>query len=142
MKKLFFLFAILASVSGSAQNKAADVLGTYMNPSGEGILKIYQDGSKYFGKLVWMKHPEKLDIHNPDKAKQSQKILGSPIMKNFVFDGDDTWEDGTIYDPKNGKTYSCKITRDSKGNLNIRGFIGISMLGRTEYFVKIEFKEP
>jgi uncharacterized protein (DUF2147 family) len=142
MKKLIFLFSFFACVSINAQNKANDVLGTYMNPTGEGILKIYQEGSKYFGKLVWMKHPEKLDVHNPDKAKQGQKILGSPIMKDFVFDGDDTWEDGTIYDPKNGKTYSCKIKRDEKGNLNIRGFIGISILGRTEYFVKVDFKEP
>lgn len=141
--RVAYLFcALFFSIALSAQNKASDVLGTYMNPSGEGILKIYQEGNKYFGKLVWMKQPEKLDTKNPDKAKQTQKILGSTVLKDFVFDGKDTWTNGTAYDPKNGKTYSCKITRDERGNLNIRGYIGISLLGRTDYFVKIDFKEP
>ncbi len=140
MKKLFVLLALFAFTSGFAQTKANDVLGYYMNPSGEAILKIYETAGKYAGKLVWMKHPEKLDAKNPDKTKQGQKILGSTIMKDFVFD-DGTWEDGSIYDPKNGKTYSCKINRDERGNLSIRGFIGISLLGRTDYFVKVDFKE-
>lgn len=136
-----FLYCILFfSLSAFAQTKANDVLGYYMNPTGEGILKIYETSGKYAGKLVWMKNPEKLDLKNPDKTKQSQKILGSTIMHDFVFDGE-IWKDGSIYDPKNGKTYDCKITRDEKGNLNIRGFIGISLLGRTDYFVKVNFKE-
>ena len=45
---------------------------------------------------------------------------------------------GTIYDPKNGKTYDCKVTRDEKGNLNVRGFIGISLIGRTTYWLKVK----
>lgn len=141
MKKLFVLFALLAvTVTTNAQTKAADILGTYLNQEGEAIIKISENAGKYFGKLVWMKRPEKLDEHNPDKTKQSQKLLGTTIMNNFVFD-DDTWEDGTIYDPKNGKTYDCKVTRDAKGNLDIRGFIGISLLGRTSHWTKIDYKE-
>ncbi len=141
--RIAYLFCVLFfTVPLLAQNKANDVLGTYMNPTGEGIMKIYQEGNKYFGKLVWMKQPEKIDTKNPDKSKQTQKILGSTVLKNFVFDGNDTWANGSAYDPKNGKTYSCKITRDSRGNLNIRGYIGISLLGRTDYFVKVDFKEP
>lgn len=138
----YIICALFISFAGLAQSKASDVLGTYMNPTGEGIMKIYQEGNKYFGKLVWMKQPEKIDTKNPDKTKQTQKILGSTVLKDFVFDGKDTWANGTAYDPKNGKTYSCKITRDERGNLNIRGYIGISLLGRTDYFVKIDFKEP
>lgn len=140
MKKLFALIALLAFTNGFAQTKANDVLGYYMNPSGEAILKIYETSGKYAGKLVWMKNPEKLDAKNPDKTKQGQKILGSNIMQGFLFDGE-IWKGGSIYDPKNGKTYDCKINRDEKGNLNIRGFIGISLLGRTDYFVKVNFKE-
>jgi uncharacterized protein (DUF2147 family) len=140
MRKLFVLIALLCFTTAFAQTKANDVLGYYMNPSGEAILKIYETTGKYAGKLVWMKNPEKLDTKNPDKTKQSQKILGSAIMHDFVFDGE-IWKDGSIYDPKNGKTYDCKISRDEKGNLSIRGFIGISLLGRTDYFVKVNFKE-
>ena len=60
------------------------------------------------------------------------------MLKDFVFDGSDMWHKGTIYDPKNGKTYDCKITRDEKGNLNVRGFIGISLIGRTGYWLKVK----
>jgi uncharacterized protein (DUF2147 family) len=136
---LAFLFSI-SFILCNSQN-ANDVLGFYMNPSGEGIIKVFEDHGKYHGKLVWMKNPEKLDKNNPDKNKQGQKILGSVIFKDFIYAGDNLWKDGSIYDPKNGKTYDCKITRDEKGNLNIRGFIGISLIGRTEYFVKVNFKE-
>lgn len=141
MKNILILTCLFIFSNINSQNKSTDVLGYYMNPTGEAILKIYENTGKFFGKLVWMKKPEKLDDKNPDKSKQSQKILGSTIMHDFVFDGDDVWKNGKIYDPKNGKTYDCKITRDEKGNLSIRGFIGISLLGRTDYFVKVNFKE-
>ncbi len=142
MKKIFLILALLGFSYGFSQNKTTDILGTYMNPDADAILKVYESGGKYFGKLVWIKKPESLDANNPDPAKRSQKKLGMVIMNNFVFDGDDTWEKGTIYDPKNGKTYDCKVTRDTKGNLDIRGFIGISLIGRTSHFTKIDFKEP
>lgn len=141
MRKIVSIIALFVYSVFSAQNKAEDILGFYMSPSGKSILKIYDENGKYYGKPVWMKNPEKLDVNNPDKAKQSQKIMGSLIIRDFVFDGQKTWGKGFIYDPENGKTYDCKITRDEKGNLNVRGYIGVSLLGRTEYFVKVNFKE-
>lgn len=142
MKKLILFLSLFVAVTLSAQNKAGDIIGTYMNPDADAVLKIYETSGKYFGKLIWTKNAGKLDDQNPDVSKRSQKRLGLVIMNNFKFDGDDTWEGGTIYDPKNGKTYDCKVTRDAKGNLDIRGYIGISLLGRTSHFTKIEFKEP
>lgn len=57
------------------------------------------------------------------------------MLKGFEFD-DDEWEDGTIYDPENGKTYSCTIKfRD--GKLDLRGYIGISLIGRTQTWYKV-----
>jgi uncharacterized protein (DUF2147 family) len=56
--------------------------------------------------------------------------VGTVILKDFKYSGK-TWEDGTIYDPKNGKTYSCIIKAKGLNNLDIRGYIGISLLGRT-----------
>jgi len=65
-------------------------------------------------------------------------LLGLQILKNFVYDAQDKeWEDGTIYDPKNGKTYSCIMTL-SGNNLNVRGYVGISMLGRTGVWTKVQ----
>lgn len=125
-----------------AQNNANDILGTYMNSKRDGIIKIFEKNGMYFGKLVWMNIPDRYDYMNPDTTKHKEKILGQIIMNNMKFNGKDTWEDGTIYNSKTGKTYGCKITRDEKGNLNFRGYLGISLIGQTAYFIKVNFKEP
>ena len=130
-----FFILVFAAVGLFAQN-ADVIIGNYISPKKDGILQIYKSGTKYNGKLLWTKTEGKLDENNPDPAKRKTPLRGMDIMKGFVFDGDDTWEDGTIYDPKNGKTYSCEITREKNGDLNVRGYIGISLLGRTEVFTK------
>ena len=53
------------------------------------------------------------------------------VLEGFEFQGDDEWEEGTIYDPNNGKTYSCIITMEDKETIEVRGFIGFSLIGRT-----------
>ncbi len=128
----------MASSGGHAQFKASDILGNYVVPSKDGAIQIYENNGLYYGKIILNKDASKLDIHNPDKEKQKRKVLGLTILNDFVFNGKNEWEKGSIYDPKNGKTYSCKIIRLENGDLNIRGFIGISLLGRTETFTKMK----
>jgi uncharacterized protein (DUF2147 family) len=62
--------------------------------------------------------------------------MGMLLMTEFEFDGDDEWEDGEIYDPKSGNTYSCYMKFDSENVLKVRGFIGISWIGRTTYWTR------
>jgi uncharacterized protein (DUF2147 family) len=132
---LLFIFAICA-LSVFAQKKD-DVLGKWVNPSGEGQIEIYKKGDKYFGKLAWIKEPNdekgkpKTDVKNPNADLRSKPLLGLEILKDFVFE-DGKWTDGTIYDPKTGKTYSCNLNIKNDGQLNIRGYVGISLIGRSE----------
>ena len=79
----------------------------------------------------------KVDDENPDPALQDRPIIGLVILKDFEFDGEEEWEDGTIYDPKNGKTYSCYMHIDEEGVLKIRGFIGFSWIGRSSYWTRV-----
>ena len=72
-----------------------------------------------------------MDRENPDPKLQKRPILGLRIVEGFHYAGDDVWVDGTIYDPKKGKTYSCKMTLREDGTLFVRGFIGFSFIGRT-----------
>lgn len=88
-----------------------------------------------------MKHPARKDSLNPDLTKRNLKLLGSTPVYDFIFDGKHTWNKGHVYDANSGKTYRSKITRDEKGNLIVRGYIGFSIIGKTEYFVKVDFKE-
>lgn len=137
---LMLLFVAISSVS-MAQNKDA-ILGRWLNSTGEGQIEIYKKGEKYFGKLAWMKEPTingkpKLDVKNPNEKLKKREVLNLEILKNFVFD-DGKWTDGTIYDPKSGKTYSCNISMKSNDVLNVRGYVGISLLGRTETFKRVK----
>jgi len=62
-------------------------------------------------------------------------LIGLTILKDFVFD-DNSWTGATIYDPRNGKTYSCKLSLKDNYTLNIRGYLGLSLFGRTESWTK------
>ncbi|MCX6218922.1 DUF2147 domain-containing protein [Spirosoma sp.] len=50
--------------------------------------------------------------------------------------GSDTWQNGTIYAPREGKMYSCKMTLKDSAHLNIRGYVGVSLFGQTEVWTK------
>lgn len=143
MKHLsIFLLFVALGFTASAQNKDA-ILGKWVNSTGEAHLEITKRSDKFFGKLVWLKDPKdekgvmKTDFKNPNAALRSKPILGLEILKDFVYD-DGKWTDGNIYDPKSGKLYSCNMTLKSNGDLNMRGYIGVSLLGRTEVWKRVK----
>ncbi|WP_316789911.1 DUF2147 domain-containing protein [Pedobacter frigoris] len=143
MKYLSFLILLTTiSLSVFSQNKDA-ILGKWINSSGEAHIEITKRSDKYFGKIVWLKEPKdakgvvKTDVNNPNAALRSKQILGLEILKDFEFSGD-KWTDGKIYDPKSGKTYSCNMSLKSNGDLNMRGYVGISLIGRSETWKRVK----
>lgn len=135
------------SVSLSAQVQADDILGVWLNEDEDAHIKIENRNGKYFGNIVWLKDPideetgkPKLDDENPDPELQKRPVMGLELLSDFKFDDKDEWEDGDIYDPKSGKTYSCymEFTDDTKNRLKVRGFIGVSLLGRTTYWTRVQ----
>ncbi len=139
---IILLMAMMSGFCVSAQ-KADAILGQWANPNRQDHILIYKRGNKYFGKLDWIKVPNdeqgkpKTDKNNPDKALQSRPDLGLELLKDFTFDGEKVYEDGTIYDPKSGKTYSCKMTLDGN-NLKIRGYVVFSLFGRSEVWTRVK----
>lgn len=121
---------------------ADDVLGLWLTDDGKARIEIYKESGKYSGKIVWLKEPNnpngspKLDKENPDSELQKKPIIGLNLVKGFTFN-DDQWEGGEIYDPENGKTYSCRI-RLKSGKLEVRGYIGAPMFGRTVVWTRIK----
>lgn len=150
MKKGIVVFLTLAitlmgftKISWSQTFKSIDVKGIWLNQDEDAKIEIFENGGKYYGKIVWLKTPidpetnkPKIDKNNPNPALRSRPTLGLEILKDFSFDGKSEWKNGTIYDPKSGKTYSCYIRMESINKLKIRGFIGVSMLGRTTYWTR------
>ncbi|HEY0092685.1 MAG TPA: DUF2147 domain-containing protein [Archangium sp.] len=106
------------------------------------VVTIYEEGGKLFGKIEKL-FREPNEEQNPlcDKcegALKNQPILGMVILRDLKKDGDE-WSGGTILDPANGKTYKCKIAVEDGGKkLKVRGFIGIALIGRTQYWVRAE----
>lgn len=131
---------VFLSAAASAQ-KADDIVGTWLTGTGKAKVQIFKVDTRYYGMIVWLRDPlneqgkPKMDKNNPDPQKQTAPLLGLSMLKNFTFDGS-KWEDGTIYDPENGKTYSCTITMKD-GKLDVRGYIGISLIGRTQVWTKV-----
>ena len=137
------LFSAVMSAPALAAS-ADDILGVWFNQDRDAQIELYKCGAKYCGKIVWLKTPNypdgsadgtpgtpKLDHNNPDVARTKDPIIGLNIVRDFSHDEDDRWTGGTVYDPKNGKTYSGKMTLRSQQQLDLRGYIGISLIGRT-----------
>jgi uncharacterized protein (DUF2147 family) len=118
--------------------------GLWYNEEKTAKIQIYRAvDNKYWGKIVWLKEPlkdgkPKVDDKNSKPGLRKRPILNLPILSHFVKDGDDKYTDGEIYDPKNGKTYSCTITYRNERELGIRGYIGISLIGRTTTWTKAD----
>lgn len=122
-----------------------EILGVWEPSNGKARVKIEKIGTKYFGKIVWLKEPEdpetnkpKTDKNNPDETMQSVPLKGYRLLKDFTYKGKTEWADGTIYDPENGNTYSCTINMKDNNTLDIRGYIGISAFGRTDVWKRLE----
>jgi uncharacterized protein (DUF2147 family) len=139
---IFLIGLKLVCISLPAQIKPDDIAGIWLTGGKEPAkIQVYKSSDKYFGKIVWLKNPTengkpKVDTNNPNKTKRNNQIIGLGILKGFQFDGDDEWDDGEIYDPETGKTYSCYISLKDKNTLKVRGYVGISLFGRTEIWTK------
>ena len=145
MKKTIFksflgIFALLVCFSFSPKENESDaILGVWLSGSGKGKIKIYKaKDNKYYGKLVWLRDPNyedgtpKVVKNNPDESKRKTPLLGLINLRGFVYEGSNKWVDGQIYDPENGSDYSCKMELTDPNTLEVRGFIGISLFGRTD----------
>lgn len=122
--------------------KSDDVLGTFVDADGDSNIEIYKCGQLYCGKIIWLKEPlnskgePKVDGENPDAKLKTRPIQGLVLLTGFKFDGEETWKNGKIYNPKNGKTYDCQMTMDGN-KLNIRGYIlGMPFLGETTVWTR------
>ncbi len=141
---LLFLAAVFISGNLLAQAyKADDILGIWFNEEKDAKVEIYKGNGKYHGKIVWLNEPNepatglpKLDDENDDESLRSRPVMGLILVKDFIYDGDGLYEDGEIYDPKNGSTYSCYMKFESMDQLKVRGYIGISLIGRTTYWTR------
>ncbi|MEA1897066.1 MAG: DUF2147 domain-containing protein [Bacteroidota bacterium] len=146
MKTLTTILGLFIVTLAFGQTAADKVLGKWYTDDKETIVEIYKTGEKYFGKVVWLMEENeddgtpKVDDENPDAKLQKRPIMGLNILKGFSYDSEDKeWADGTIYDPKNGKTYDCYMWIEKAGEIQIKGFVmGMRFIGRSTTWTKAE----
>ena len=129
----------------AADAAVADVvLGKWWFPEKNGQMEVYRDGEKYFGRVIAYDKPEQLDEKNPDPKLRDRPFVGIIMLHDFVYDTkQEKWTNGTIYDGDTGKTYKCTLwfENNNQDELQARGYIGISLLGRTEVFTRVKPEE-
>jgi len=127
----------LAPKASATDDQAAQILGNWLTEPRDGVIEISRasDGS-YRGTIVGGNDPQRLDAHNPDQARRSQTLLGQSILRGMKYDGDGKWSGGTIYDPDSGRTYQCRLQRLDQDRLQVRGFIGFALLGRSQVWTR------
>lgn len=102
------------------------------------VVRIYRDDGVLNGKIVKLLKDSGSRVCNSCEGKlKGRPILGFPLVSGMTRDGDE-WTDGTIIDPENGKEYSAEMAlADSGQKLEVRGYIGISLFGRTQVWERI-----
>jgi uncharacterized protein (DUF2147 family) len=129
------------------------------DPHKSALIKIYADGDGFDGSIVKLRYPHfvkgekssagdvipdshvgkvKADVLNPDPALRGRPIQGMQLIDGFKFEGRDAWGGATIYNPEDGKTYTCKASLSADGKtLKVRGYVGVPMLGRTQTWTRV-----
>ncbi|BAP33135.1 putative signal peptide protein [Chryseobacterium sp. StRB126] len=100
------------------------------------IVEIFKktDG-KYYGKISQLlTKPADPNCTTCKDDRKGKPLVGLEIIRGLKKDGDE-FTGGTITDPKTGKTYKCTITKGGD-KLNVRGYLGLSLLGRTQIWEK------
>ena len=140
MKSLFsVLIFLLFSISIWAQT-AVGIWKTIDDEDGtvKSHVSIYESNGKLFGKVIKLINPEKTICSECKGEKKDKPIEGMIIMWDLQQDQSYLWKGGKILDPKNGKEYKCKIELEDTNTLKVRGFIGFSLLGRTQIWYRVE----
>ena len=136
------LFSILVFTFLGITINAQSAIGTWKTIDDEdgkvkSHVEIYERSGKVYGKVSKLINPESTTCGECKGDKKDQPIEGMEIIWNLEKDSDTEWEGGKILDPKSGKEYKCKIELTDANTLNVRGFIGFALLGRTQVWYRV-----
>ena len=136
-------FSLAATPALAADDPA---FGLWLVEAETAIVEISPCGDKACGKIVWLKEPNdangapKVDTQNPDESKRSTPICGLAMLGDFSQGGEGEWEGGFIYDASDGSTYDAKVALQEEGTLEVRGFVGLSLFGKSQTWSRVEDK--
>ena len=143
MKKQL-LYSLILVITGLFSGQSQTAVGkwkTIDDESGKAksVVEIYESNGKIYGKVIEIfdKTKENKVCEACEGAKKDKPIKGLVILEGLSKKGSN-WEGGTILDPNSGKIYKCTISLEHKDKLKLRGYVGISLLGRTQYWERVK----
>ncbi len=128
MRRLSGILFLITGFALTSYSNSNAVLGIWLTQIKDAKIEIYQKQTQYYGRVVWLAEPKddegnpKVDKNNPNTKLKTRPVLNMDILSGFIYD-DGEWTGGTIYDPKDGATYECKLWIE-EGNLMVRGYLG------------------
>ncbi|MEE9409291.1 MAG: DUF2147 domain-containing protein [Polaribacter sp.] len=135
-----FLTTIFLTITISIN--AQTIFGKWNSKNDDGtvdsVLEIYKKDGKAFAKVIEIMNPARKDALCVDceGIYKDKPIMGLNILSGLEKD-EDEWSGGKIVDPRNGKTYKCYIKLVKPNKLKLRGYIGVSLFGRTAYWERV-----
>ncbi len=141
---LLLAFALASPAAGApGPASAGDIRGPWVEGDRRNVAVWIEDCDGLLcGRIYWLKKPlsasgrPKLDPHNPDAALRDRPLCGLTILNGFRRAKENTWSAGQIYNPGDGRTFSSTISLENDGSLKIRGYVGISLFGKTVEWVR------
>lgn len=140
---LFLLLMALLPAGALAQLSPPDALtGKWYTPGKESIVEIYKENGAYSGRIMWAAEPFDrygkpiMDTQNPDLNLRGRRVVGMTFMWGFFYEAG-RWASGKVYNARDGKTYDAYIQLAGPDELHLRGFIGISLIGKTSVWERV-----
>ena len=135
-RQYWALFALmLPALPATAQT--ATPVGVWLHPDKRIEIEIAPCGDRFCAKIVWFKRPNGddglplTDVKNKDLALRTRPLLGLNVLQNLRANGENNWADGEVYNPDDGANYRAQMSIDNAGNLRIRAFVVLPLLGHT-----------
>jgi len=134
--------AVLLLVAAPARGTGG-VEGVWYAEGGAAKVEISRCNEALCGRVVWLRSPfdehgcPLRDRYNPDESLRARPVLGVQILRDLRADGAGGWTDGSIYDPATGNTYRAMARLEGSDRLQLRGYLGIPLLGRTTRWFRV-----
>lgn len=136
---IFFLL-----ITFFCQSQSDAILGVWLEEEKQSKIEIYKKGNSFFGKIIWLKEPldengkVKLDKENPNPSLRKNPINGLIILKDLEYIKKGEWSNGEIYDARSGKTYSLEVYMTNQNKLDLRGYLGFTLFGKTTTWTRVK----
>lgn len=135
---LLVLVLLLTAVSARAQESVSPLEGLWLTQNERSVIKVAPCNQGLCGHIHWIiDGGMQTDAKNPDESLRARPMCGLPILWGMKKDSDTAWEDGKIYKADDGDIYDADIALQQDGTLKVRGYMGISLLGKTQIWRRV-----